>query len=133
MKGCVLDCSFFISSLMPDENAGAFNLEAQDVFVPSIFFLECSNVLLTALKKERLDVTGYELCIKAIYDLQFSVDSFSANNSGIFTIANLAKAHNLTSYDACYIELALRLGVPLGTFDKKLTKVCQNLNIKTIP
>jgi predicted nucleic acid-binding protein len=132
MNDCVLDCSFFISSLMPDENASDFNFNVQNVFVPSIFFLECSNVLLTAFKKGRLDVVGYELCIKAIYDLQFSVDSFSSNSSGVFTISNIAKKYDLTSYDASYVELALRLGVPLGTFDKKIVKICDILNVKLI-
>jgi len=39
MKGCVIDCSFFIASLMPDENVNGFNFDEQNVFVPAIFFL----------------------------------------------------------------------------------------------
>jgi predicted nucleic acid-binding protein len=33
---------------------------------------------------------------------------------------NLARSHNLSAYDACYLELALRLGLPLATLDTKL-------------
>jgi len=132
MKGCVIDCSFFIASLMPDENVNGFNFDEQNVFVPAIFFLECSNVLLTANKKERLDAASYDECIKALYDLQFRVDSFSSSNHSVFTISHLAQKYNLTSYDASYVELALRLGVCLGSLDKQIVKACKDLSIKII-
>ena len=132
MKGCVIDCSFFIASLMPDENVNSFNLDTQSVFVPSIFFLECSNVLLVAHKKERLDTASYEESIKALYDLPFRVDSFSSGNHSVFTISRIAQKYNLTSYDASYVELALRLGVCLGSLDKQIIRACKDLNIKTI-
>jgi len=33
---------------------------------------------------------------------------------------HLARAHNLSSYDAAYLKLAIRLGLPLAGLDGKL-------------
>ena len=35
---------------------------------------------------------------------------------------HLAHAHNLSSYDAAYLELAIRLGLPLAALDGKLKR-----------
>ena len=37
---------------------------------------------------------------------------------------NLARTHNLTTYDAAYLELALRLGLPLATLDSRVKAAC---------
>ena len=39
--------------------------------------------------------------------------------------AQLAKAHNLTAYDATYLELALRLAMPLATSDAALIRAAE--------
>jgi predicted nucleic acid-binding protein len=35
-------------------------------------------------------------------------------------VLSLARAHRLSAYDATYLELALRRGLPLATLDGKL-------------
>ncbi|HVK18281.1 MAG TPA: type II toxin-antitoxin system VapC family toxin [Fimbriiglobus sp.] len=35
-------------------------------------------------------------------------------------VLDLARRHNLTEYDAAYLELAARTGLPLATLDNKL-------------
>lgn len=47
-------------------------------------------------------------------------------------IARLAIEHNLTAYDACYLELALRLEADILTSDKSLITSCQTLGIKLV-
>jgi len=42
---------------------------------------------------------------------------------------SLAREHNLSSYDAAYLELAMRLAVPLATQDKKLLVAAQNSGV----
>ena len=42
---------------------------------------------------------------------------------------NLARGHNLTAYDAAYLELAIRLGLPLATIDAKLKVAAENVGV----
>lgn len=132
MKACVIDCSFFIAALLPDEKNYNFDFSAFSVHVPSIFFLECLNVLTTALKKQRITRAQYEECIIAFRDLPFKVDCFSSTQESLFTISKLSEESNLTSYDASYLELALRLKAPLGTLNKKIMETCKAKKIITL-
>lgn len=132
MNVCVVDCSFFISSLLPDEKNYAFDYSTYSIHVPAIFFLECLNVLNTALKRQRITKTQYEECIAAFKDLPFSVDHFSSTQEALSSISKLSEEHSLTSYDASYLELALRLKVPLGTYDNKLIEACSAERVKSL-
>lgn len=132
MKNCVIDCSFFIAALLPDEKNHDFDFSAFSVHVPSIFFLECLNVLTTALKKQRITKDQYEECIVSFKDLPFTVDHFSSTQEALLTLSEIAKENNLTSYDASYLELALRLKAPLGTFDSKILAVCREEKIRIL-
>ncbi len=125
MIACVIDCSFFLSSLLPDEKKEGFDFFAFSIHVPPIFFLECLNVLATAFKKQRITKTQYEESITAFKDLPFLVDNFSSTQESIYPLYQLSQEHNLTSYDASYLELALRLKSPLGTLDKKMIEACK--------
>jgi predicted nucleic acid-binding protein len=129
MKICVVDCSYFLSFIMPDEKNNDIDLAAYSVFVPSIFFLECMNVLKTALKKQRINQIQYEECMWAFKDLPFNVDHFSSTQESLQTISRLSLEHNLTNYDASYVELAIRLNALLGTHDKKIIEVCSHQKI----
>ena len=44
----------------------------------------------------------------------------------------LARERGVTTYDATYLELAMRLGLPLATKDKALAKAAVALRIKTL-
>jgi predicted nucleic acid-binding protein len=129
MKICVVDCSYFLSFIMPDEQNNDIDIAAYSVFVPSIFFLECMNVLKTAIKKQRITKIQYEECMWAFKDLPFNVDHFSSTQESLQTISRISLEYNLTSYDASYVELALRLNASLGTHDRKIIEVCSNQKI----
>jgi plasmid stability protein len=42
-------------------------------------------------------------------------------------VHRLAVAHRLASYDAAYLELAMRRNLPLATLDNKLIHTCKNI------
>ena len=88
------------------------------------------NVLKTALKKQRITQVQYEECMWAFKDLPFNVDHFSSTQESLQTISRLSLEHNLTSYDASYVELASRLSASLGTLNKKMIDVCFLKNIE---
>lgn len=45
------------------------------------------------------------------------------------SVPALARAHQLSSYDASYLELAMRLGLPLATLDKDLAKAATSVGV----
>jgi len=49
------------------------------------------------------------------------------------TTLALGRRHQLSSYDAAYLELAMRLGLPLATLDKHLRKAAHAEGIAVLP
>ncbi|ABV78584.1 type II toxin-antitoxin system VapC family toxin [Rickettsia bellii] len=135
----VVDCSFIMSSILPDESAQKNNKIYDQIteniytlYVPSIFYLECNNVFINSLKRKRINKNDYDDYIKSLNLLPINVDKFCSTPESLYTIARLATEHNLTSYDACYLELALRLEADILTLDKSLIASCQALGIKLV-
>jgi predicted nucleic acid-binding protein len=118
--------------IMPDEKNSFIDLSEYKVFVPSIFFLECMNVLKSAFSKKRITAEEYEESIWAFKNLPLNVDHFSSTQESLQTIYNICKDNDLTSYDASYLELSMRLKSPLGTLDKQLIKICKNNKIQIL-
>jgi predicted nucleic acid-binding protein len=81
--------------------------------------LEAVNVLLGAEKRGDTSLGEVEL-----EDLPLYVDSLTANKSFSRTMS-LARAYKLSSYDAAYLELALRKGLSIATLDKGLVKAAK--------
>lgn len=44
----------------------------------------------------------------------------------------LARAERLTTYDAAYLELAMRLGMPLATKDEALAAAARRLGVSVL-
>ena len=125
MKEFVLDCSatlpwVFGSEATASTDALLDGLAAGDkAWVPSLWHLELGNVLLGAQRKGRIDKAGIEqfLGALAVYDIE--VDSETMGVAWTRTLA-LAESYTLTLYDAAYLELALRRGLPLASLDVSL-------------
>jgi predicted nucleic acid-binding protein len=49
------------------------------------------------------------------------------------TVLNLARSKALSAYDASYLELATRRGVPLATKDDALAKAAQRMGVTLLP
>jgi predicted nucleic acid-binding protein len=46
------------------------------------------------------------------------------------TIPALAREHQLSAYDAAYLELALREGVAIATLDRKLERIALKCGVE---
>jgi predicted nucleic acid-binding protein len=124
----VIDCSFIMATVLPDEKQNKVNIlfsqianRIYNIYVPSIFFLECSNVLLYSLKRKRIGIKDYEEYLNFLEQLPLNVDKFSSTPESLFTISKIATKYDLTSYDSAYLELALRMEAALATLDKNLS------------
>lgn len=87
--------------------------------VPSIWRLEVANGLQSAIRCKRIDAAYRDLALSRLTAQRVTVDTKTDRHAWSITI-RLAERHDLTIYDASYLELALRLDLPLATTDKLL-------------
>ena len=126
MKPIVLDASAAASWIMPDEvSDAAVKLYAEatqpnEVFhAPSLWIWETGNILVMGQARGRIDQAQAEHASNLLAAAHISFDPVpSLHRRG--QIMRLAQAHGLTFYDACYLELVLRLNGQLASLDKKL-------------
>lgn len=86
---------------------------------PQLWPLEALNVLLVAERRGRIDRDLRLRLIEFLTALPIRIDPETADRTWGAT-ARLAEAYRLTAYDAAYLELAQRLGLPLATQDARL-------------
>jgi predicted nucleic acid-binding protein len=94
-------------------------LLTSEAVVASHWTLEVSNALLSAERNKRIDAQSASRFSGLLLTLPIAVDP-TARARALTETRRLARTHKLTSYDAAYLELAMRLGVPLATLDKPL-------------
>ena len=87
--------------------------------VPSLWPLEVANALLVGERRRRITSAETARFLAILGAFPITVDDQTIANTWTDTM-HLARAHNLSSYDAAYLELAIRLGLPLATLDGKL-------------
>jgi predicted nucleic acid-binding protein len=129
----VLDASIALAWCFEDEATPATlalldTLESHVAHVPSLWGLEVSNILLGAERKKRLTQAQMAQFIELLDQLNIQVDGETANRALHETIA-LAHSTKLTTYDACYLELAMRLGLPLATKDQALAQAAGQVGV----
>lgn len=99
------------------------------IYVPQLFWYEMGNVLLskTRRKQKGEPVLSRSDTMDIMYDLQFlPIYTESQNDLQIRQrIFDLATDNNLSYYDASYLELSRRTGLPLKTYDADLKKLCE--------
>lgn len=88
-------------------------------FVPSIWPLEVVNVLLVAERKKRLSETDSVRFITLLSQLPIIVEHERPERTMKDLLA-LARSNNLSSYDASYLDLSMRKGIPIATLDTRV-------------
>ena len=120
----VLDASVALSWCFEDEG-GEYALQVLDALrteeavVPTLWMLEVSNGLLVAERRGRTDSATVTKFTRLLLSLPLAVAP-AERGRAFGETRRLARAHGLTSYDAAYLELGVRLGVPLATLDVAL-------------
>lgn len=104
------------------------SLQGATALVPTLWHLEAANVLLGAKNKNQVSVADVERFISQLQVLPIQTDPLTSKQA-LGSTLSLAQAYNLSSYDAAYLELALREGVPLATLDKDLLKAARKAKV----
>lgn len=119
----VLDNSVVTGWYLPDQataytQAMATRLEADRAIVPALWQLEFANVLKTACTRGTLSLDAARQIVDTVAMLPIEIDSGVAPRPR--QLLELAMRYSLNSYDAAYLELAMRNGLPIASQDRRL-------------
>ncbi len=125
----VVDNSVVMSWCFEDEGnsyaeAVLESLEAGEAFVPAIWPLEVGNVLLVAERKNRLSQASVVRFLELLGGLPINVEQETPERM-LREIISLAREHRISTYDASYLDLAMRLDLPLSTYDTSLVEAAK--------
>jgi predicted nucleic acid-binding protein len=90
------------------------------IHAPGLWTLEVSNALLALLRRRKLSQMEFEDAVNNISAIPMELDT-AFLTSTFTSLLPLAKQHQLSVYDASYLELALRKSLPLACRDSALT------------
>ena len=124
MSALVIDSSVALSWCFEDEaspRSDALFEEVRDhgAVVPGLWHLEVANVLLQAERRGRIATADVMVRLDLIAELPITTDDETTARAWREILA-LARSEGLTTYDATYLELAIRRGLPLLTKDEAL-------------
>jgi len=132
----VLDASVALLWLVPETNLAGVDyaavtlkaLKQSQAVVPSLFALEAANVVAKVESKGVVTEADSQRFIALIGRLNLVTNPATATHALGDTL-NLARRYKLSAYDAAYLELAQRTGLPLATLDANLAKAATTAGV----
>ena len=134
----VLDASLTMAFVLADEAT----VETDDIldrlgeegqaFTPALWRWEVGNVLLMAERRKRITGADSNRHLSTLEILPVEIDENAPREAWSAALL-LARKHQLTLYDAAYLELAIRRGVALGSLDNDLRKAGKSEGVKLLP
>jgi predicted nucleic acid-binding protein len=133
---CVLDSSAALAWVLPGQATTIIEALLADVSedgaaAPGLWPLEVANVLWLAERRGRITLAERTRALALLGDLPIQIDEQTTARAFGATSA-LAAGSDLTVYDACYLELALRLGLPIASLDKPLCQAAFAAGVRLI-
>jgi predicted nucleic acid-binding protein len=120
----VLDSSVALAWVYADETTDAVlrlfdDVRLQGAWVPGLWRWEIANVLQMNVRRGRHDKDFRDGALASLALLPVKLDA-EADRRAWSAALSLAERHGLTVYDAAYLEIAFRRGLPLATLDREL-------------
>lgn len=133
MTQFILDNSVTMSWCFEDESNQYADkildsLYENSALVPIIWPLEVVNVLLVAERRNRLSNAASGRFINLLTKLPIIVAD-DRPETRMSELLALSRINNLSSYDASYLQLAIKYGLPLATLDKRLREAAKSVEV----
>jgi len=117
---------FIASQASPAMEALLERAATEDVHVPAIWHAEFAAVLLTLSHQRKLQPAQVPTILEEIEQLDIVHD---AKPPGARSLVAIGRRYALSAYDACYLELAMRLRLPLAARDAPLRRAAAQAGI----
>jgi predicted nucleic acid-binding protein len=136
LKRFVIDCSVVMAWCFVDEadeyaDSVLDMLASAETVAPSIWALEVANVLLVGERRNRLKEADSARFIELLRELDITADNETADHA-LREILSIGRVQGLSSYDAAYLELAMRHGLALATRDNALRRAAKKFGVRLI-
>jgi len=118
----------FEDEVRPYTDAILEQLATEEALVPALWPLEVANALLAAERKRRLAKAQSLRFVELLQTLPIVID-VSTSARAMESILSLAREQQLSAYDAAYLELAMREGLPLATAGNALKRAAKRCGI----
>ena len=133
-NGIVIDASVALAWCFPDEASDYADgvlvaLEGRTAMVPTIWPVEIANALLVGERRKRIRQPEVRRFVELLKGLSILEDGQPFADT-VSNILPLAREHDLSAYDAAYLDVAIRHGAPLATLDKALQKAGRAAGVK---
>lgn len=99
--------------------------------VPALWLYEVVNVPEMAVRKGRITKAKATAFLESLTDLPIEIEDLSRTEVFV-SVRALAERYRLTSYDAAYLELAIRHQLPLAAFDSNLNKAARAAGVELV-
>jgi predicted nucleic acid-binding protein len=105
--------------------------EDVQAFVPAHWSLEVAHVLARGERRGSITADMAELFLTTLGAINIYTDH-DTSVLALTSILDLSRLYNLSSYDAAYLELAMRLECPLATLDKDLRRAAERAGVEVV-
>ena len=103
-------------------------IDGAAAIVPAIWKLEVVNTLVVAERRKKVTPAKSAEFLRDLQKFTITVD-LEGLDWAFSTVLDQARLYQRSAYDASYLELGKRLGLPLATRDQPLGRAAQELGI----
>ena len=104
------------------------SLAGAGAIVPAVWPIELVDALLAAERRQRLHEEDSDRFLSLLGRLPITIDQ-RWPSTAMRDLLALGRAHQLSSYEAAYLDLALRDGLPLATLNERMLHTGHRLRI----
>jgi predicted nucleic acid-binding protein len=132
----VLDASTTLAWCFEDEHSVSADkildlMAVSEAVVPAIWPLEVANALLAGERRKRITEAEVSRRLSLVAELNIRVDE-AGTSAGVNELVALARSVKLSVYDAAYLWLAMREGLPLATLDSALRLAARRVGVRLL-
>lgn len=136
MAVLVLDASVTLSWLLAENQIDSDKLldqvVAEGAITSVLWPFEISNILINAERHQRITKKRRIEALQEVRQLPISIDGEAMAHLWN-DVVDIAASYRLTVYDAAYLELAIRLAIPLATYDRALRLAASAARVSILP
>ena len=134
MSRCLIDASTTLAWLFNESGRGPAlqqQFQGLDLVAPWLWRIEVVHVVLKRERQKKITQAEGSQFLQAIDSLDVEIIGEPVDRT-VMELAQTARPHQLTSYDAVYFDLAVRMGIPLVTDDGNLQAAIKRVGIETV-
>ena len=118
LDASITACWAFQDEDHPDAALALDQMRTEEAVVPCLWWFEVRNILVVNERRRRIAESDTTAFLLNLSRLRVRLDRLPEGDA----VLRLARTHRLSVYDAAYLELAQREGLPLATLDADLRR-----------